>query len=107
MGTVRARDMSLHEMDRQSRIAEDNRVLSKLFACAASALFVAWRLVQRALRSVMNDSLADAACGFHCGLFSVSLLRGRLARPATLSARNESLAEVVRVFFCGMYGVRE
>ena len=63
--------------------------------------------MQRALHRVMNDTLADAVCGFHCGLFSVSLLRGRLVRPAMLRARNDSLAEVVRVFCRGMYGVRE
>ena len=70
-------------------------------------MFVAWRLVQRAMHRVMNGTLADAACGFHCGLFSVSLLRARLVRPAVRRARNGSLAQVVRVFYRGMYGVRE
>ena len=52
-----------------------------------------------------NDTLADAACGFHRGLFGVSLLRGRLVRPAMHRARNEGLAEVVRVFYRGLNGV--
>ena len=59
------------------------------------------------MHRVMNDTLADAACGFHCGLFSVSLLRGRLVRPAMHRVRNDGLAGVVRVFYRGMNGLRE
>lgn len=45
-----------------------------------------------AMHRVMNGTLADAACGFHCGLFCVCLLRVRLLRLVTHRVRKDGLA---------------
>ena len=63
----------------------------------SSAVFV------RRVATFANGTLADAACGFHCGLFCVCLLRVRLLRLVTHRVRKDGLAGGVRMFYCGLF----